>query len=489
MKEQQPYPSSSEEDLEPAEKPKILTSLSELSVLLPSTPAEKPWQDAYHNTYRLVSLMMYLIGVEEKHFHTFTPALTEEYQKYNSDSRARIIRNLCRVRTALEQNFGRIREAFLYDLKNLSTLPDYIPVQAVTELAQDGVSLQKSRPDIIQYIIAINREISNRITGIRTLFPDWIKWDYIQSLFLMPNGFRPEGVKAAGSFYNTNRSRYPYQCYMNWDSEGHGSMFYSDRKFVTALYERHEDQFEDMSLVTDAGDVLLADLNEFIRNHERILMVVDCENSDPIKLAAAMMNLPISQKEKIHRIVLFDSEYTSPIWNTLCNTGITKSYPTEHVVVGRLYEHKSLVDMTLAIETCRGVYQENVDSVILVSSDSDYWALIQALPDVDFLVMLEKMKSGKTITSALEGKGYCYCYIDDFCTGTAYAMKTQTIISLLQEQLDSIVDFNIREMLDDVVSASWLEISEKEKQNFYDKHLKAMRLKLENDGSARLLID
>jgi hypothetical protein len=43
--------------------------------------------------------------------------------------------------------------------------------------------------------------------------------------------------------------------------------------------------------------------------------------------------------------------------------------------------------MALAARTCQEVYKNGVDSVVLVSSDSDYWASIQTLSDIDFMVL------------------------------------------------------------------------------------------------------
>ena len=61
----------------------------------------------------------------------------------------------------------------------------------------------------------INRELSNRINTVQSLFPEWINWKYIRDLFLMPNGMKPEGVKQAGYEYNKNRNKYPFHCYIN----------------------------------------------------------------------------------------------------------------------------------------------------------------------------------------------------------------------------------------------------------------------------------
>ncbi len=129
-----------------------------------------------------------------------------------------------------------------------------------------------------------------------------------------------------------------------------------------------------------------------------------------------------------------------------------------------------------------------VDSVILVSSDSDYWALIQSLPGIHFLVLLEKAKSGLQIRNALESQGHRYCFIDDFCTGATYAIKTKTLLSEFQNRLDQIVNFNANTMMEEVFRSTWVQMSDKEKANFYDRHVKKMRLKIDADGQVRIVI-
>lgn len=50
---------------------------------------------------------------------------------------------------------------------------------------------------------------------------------------------------------------------------------------------------------------------------QKCLIVVDCENSDAVKLAAALSSLPTEQLGKISKVILFDSEYTTAQWKTL----------------------------------------------------------------------------------------------------------------------------------------------------------------------------
>ncbi len=439
-------------------------------------------------SYEVVSLMMYLTGVDRKNFSDHIPDLSKQYEKFDQNKNSRIIRNLCIVRTSLLTNFSGITRSLVYDMKSLSEMPEYIPSESVTGLEKEGIIIQSGKPDINNYIVKINTEISNRVNDVRPLFPEWVNWDYIRPLFLMPKGFKPENIKGISKSFNSNRTRYPFQVWLNWDYDNSGTLFVSDSKFISRLYKAHGDSFEDKSLITGTDKSLLVNLYDFINSHKKILIVVDCENSDPVKLAAALLSLDGSQTSSVEKIIYFDSANTTPAWETLCSTGITKQFESEHNVVSTLYEHKSQVDMELAIRVTKEVYTNSVDAVILVSSDSDYWTLIRNMPETDFLVMLEEMKSGRVIRDTLEKEGYQYCFIDDFCTARSYSIKTDTILNSLQKQIDETVNFNIREMLEDKAKISWLTLSKKEEDNLFDRYLKTMRLKIQEDGTVRIII-
>lgn len=75
------------------------------------------------------------------------------------DKNARIVRNLCLIRTAIEQNYSKIYRAFQYDLKNLHTLPEYIPQESIQQLSSDGVEIIRANYKPIQYIIDLNMAV------------------------------------------------------------------------------------------------------------------------------------------------------------------------------------------------------------------------------------------------------------------------------------------------------------------------------------------
>lgn len=395
----------------------------------------KAYTDYENSTYTVVSKVAYLIGVQKRIFENeYEPPKMEWYEKLHADKNARIVRNLCMIRTALELNFKAINNRMRFDMCNLHSLPEYVPQDSLNELLQDGITIVRSRALPAQYIVDINKHISNRINNCKSLFPLWLKWEYVRKLFLMPDGLNEKGIKAAAADYYANKNKYPYQVYINWSYMDSGNILYNDKKFVSLLYEANEDYFTDLSKVSDAGNLTKAGIYKFLDKSERVVVVVDCENSDPYKLYATLNNLnQEALLNKICKIILYDDIHTTSAWKILERF---TQIPIEHVLIERIKENKSLVDIRLTTGTCREYYQNNVDSFILVSSDSDYWGLISAMPEVRFFVMVESEKCSPTIKNALINAGISYCYIDDFCTGNSNDIKVATVLREVRQKLD-----------------------------------------------------
>ena len=55
--------------------------------------------------------------------------------------------------------------------------------------------------------------------------------------------------------------------------------------------------------------------------------------------------------------------------------------------------------------------------------------------------------------------------------------------------MDAALIVNINDMLDDVIHNTWVQMTPKEKQAFYDRYIKSMKISIEQDGALRLLID
>ena len=131
-------------------------------------------------------------------------------------------------------------------------------------------------------------------------------------------------------------------------------------------------------------------------------------------------------------------------------------------------------------------YKNNVDSFVLVSSDSDYWGLISSLPDARFLVMIEREKCGPDMKAALANSGIFYCYIDDFYSGNSEAIKNSALFNELYRYLDDALKLNVNDMLDAAISATRITMTTQEKRQFYDKHIRQMKLVIDPNGNVSI---
>jgi len=445
-------------------------------------------QIAYKDsTYELVSKVAFLIGVPKRIFENKHEApRLDVYEFLSKEKNARIIRNLCVIRTAIERNYRKINGIMRMEYRGLLSMPDVIPSDCMQQLNEDGITfIKKSSTKLCHHIIEINRLISDRINNCKNLFPIWINWQYIKELFVMPNGLTEAGTKVAADIYYANLSYYPYQVYMNWVPMDEGNVLYNDKKFATLLYQWHNDAFTEYSKVSDAGAFVKNNIYDFVDESEKTVVVVDCENSDPYKLCATLRNLDNEVMQKISRIILFDDVHTASAWRIL--EAFIK-IPVEHIMIERLKQNKSLVDIKLTARACQEHYQKQVDSFVIVSSDSDYWGLISSMPDARFLVMIEREKCGPDMKAALADTGIFYCYLDDFYSGNSEGIKLNALFKEMYRWIDNTVHLNVNDMLDAALRNTRIEMSPAERKQFYEKHIRNMTLVIDQNGNVTIAL-
>lgn len=437
------------------------------------------------STHDIVSKVGYLIGVPKYRFEDDRYRLRLDlYETLDKNKTARIVRNLCIVRASIERNFGRINDMMRKEFKSIFNMPDLVPQDALNQLEFDGVGLRlRANAKLGEYIIEINRLIRDRINNCKSIFPVWLNWDYVRDIFNMKNGLTEAGIKEAANVYFSHLECYPYGIYINWVPQQCGNILYNDKKFVTLMYQWHNDYFTDYSKVSDASSFVKSSVYEFIEDADQVVMAVDCENSDPYRLCATLKGLDADILSKIKKIMLFDDIHTVDAWRILeSHTKI----PVEHIMTERVMATKSLVDIEMTAMTCREHYRNLVDSFIIVSSDSDYWGLISTLPDAKFLVMIEREKCGPDMKAALANSGIFYCYLDDFYTGDGEDLKKNALFNELFRSLDKAINLNAKQMLNDALTATRIEMPVSEKKQFYAKYIKNMKLVIDDDGNVSL---
>lgn len=360
-----------------------------MNITLTSSSNEKKiYQDS---TYELVSKIAYLLGVPKRIFENeHEPPQISVYDAMQQQKSAQIIRNLSIVRSGILRNYRTINKKMHAEYKSIISMPEFVPTDCIQKLEEEGIHfIKKSSTKLYHHVIELNRVICDRINNCKPLFPIWLNWKYVQDLFVMPDGLTETGALNAVASFMRYLQDYPYQMYMNWIPCDAGNILYNDKKFATLLYQWHGDTFTEYNRVSDVSGYVKGSIHEYLSASEHTVIVVDCENSDPYKLCATLKGLDHKNIAKIAKINLFDDVHTASAWRILESF---TNIPVEHILIERVKQNKSLVDIMLTARACQEHYQNHVDSFIIVSSDSDYWGLISSLPEARFLVMVEREK-------------------------------------------------------------------------------------------------
>lgn len=435
--------------------------------------------------YDIISKVAYLLGVNKRIFENdHEPPKIEIYKKLELDKKARIIRNLCLLRNQLEHNFLKVCQGIQQEGRSILGMPEYMSIDAMQALSNDGIDIYSHLKEPTPYLANLNMNIKSRINNCRDLFPQWINWDYLSEIFIMQDGLSEEGQKKSAAFFYENMSFYPYGQYLNWPAQEEGNILLNDKKFVTLLYRWNNDEFQNLSFVSDVSDRTKANIYTFIENSEKCVFIVDCENSDPYSLCAAIRNLEPERLEKIEKIILFDDVHAASAWELL---GSYVKIPVEYIMIERLKDNKSLADVKVTARTCKEYYANNVDSFVLVSSDSDYWGLMEELPQAKFLVMVEHDKCSFALKETLMKNDIFYCYIDSFYAGGAEDIKNDAIQKELSRSIKASLELNLNSLMKEVLFRTRIQMTDVEVESFIKRKVKnQLEIEVADNGDVEL---
>lgn len=450
------------------------------------TPDQKEYLRKFSKDIALT--VGFLIGVKHEYLIRHIDN-EEEYtrlkEKLEKDEDCLAIRHLNNIRSNLILHFKQVSR----DLRNLGA--DYKPIDKMELFEEDfrylfkaGISVISGNRNINDYLKNINNEIVKRIDKVKKYFPDWVKFKNIRGLFIMPANIEEESKKF--QFY---QSAYPYQRYIFWNEpETTGYILSTDMSILEIAYHNNRESFQDYGKVTDASQATKNGIYDFLQRGRKIQIFVDGENADPYMLASTIEGLSDYDIDKIDKIVVYyDAKYSPKAWTLLRH--FVCDIEVETIPVERIAEEKSLVDHMLVAGVSKAVYRDNADSIILASSDSDFWSVINAVKDAKFMVMAEREKCGSSFKSILRENNIFYCYLDSFKT-----MEDNAFFKgVFRTELESIIAekiklINARELFVDALRQSRAEISRAEREIIYDRYIKGLALKVDSEGNIRIAV-
>jgi len=435
-------------------------------------------------TTSIVTTVSYMMGFDmdrlNLHFSEYNKELIEKIVK---NKPLTIIRHLSRLRTSLMQKYKKIDEELLFGLAGIENSL-YIDKNDIKQLRKLGIEVVRPNSRANKYIESINGLILSNIDACADEFPEWLNFDYIRDLFVVPKYKEEHTQRSEAVKYKSNLNNYPFQMYIHWKKpEDVGNMLLSDQRFLTIIYKMNGDVFDlDKSAYRDASSDTKSNIYSFISNSQKIIFAVDCENCDVFKLYGVLKNLDEEQLTKVDKIVLYDDIHTSDGWDWFQKY---VSIPIEHKEIERVAENKSLVDVVMTAGVVQAHYRDNVDAFILCSSDSDFWGVISTLDSANFLVLYEYSKTGKSIKEQLTLKSIYHCSIDDFYTGNAEEIKKSVLRACLERYIkdEELNGKNGYDIARDIYEKNYIEASDKEINKFFEKYVRSIRLKCDNEGN------
>ena len=430
------------------------------------------------DTKEVVTTIAYMIGVRMSALTVSYGECSELIEKLQADKDATTIRYLCKLRTVLMQKFKKTDDLMRYQLKNLHNI-EWYDKDNIKQLEKWGFTIIQANCRSEKYMQDLTRLINENIDKCSHLFYDWLNWEYIRDLFFVPKYNKNGVMKVEFNKYMANIEHYPFQMYIHWQPAEVGSIIYSDRKFLKIIYGQHNDSFTDYTKYRDADDETRNNIYNFIDSTEKTAIAVDCENSDPYKLYSVLKGLNQEELAKIEKITLYDDPNTTAGWDWLSKF---TQIPVEHIEIDRVTDRKSLVDVRMTASVVTDFYRDGITSFIIVSSDSDFWGLIESLPNAKFLVMYEYEKCGTAIKSALAQHDIYYCAIDDFCTAGTEELKRAVLFAELEKHLPSLIGENPLELTHKIYEATKVTATMKEMENFCNRYVKTLRLKVNSEG-------
>lgn len=430
----------------------------------------------------------YLLGVRQEFLERLDEKIkvNEICDDLSNNCSAIAIRTLNNIRSNIILNFKRVSRTI-----RISSI-DYQPIYKIDIFEDDFKALSKldinintGRQDLNEYLIIINDEIQKHIDNIKPLFPEWINFKHIKHMFNMPTS----NIKSESEKFQNNQNYYPFKRYFNWlQPEEKGNLLTTDVKILTEIYESNNDYFQDLSKVMDASDNVKNNINDFINNGNKIQIFVDGENCDPYRLASMFDSLKDYEIQKIEKVVVYyDDMYSSKAWLSLHL--FTYGVEVEAIGVDRIKEDKSLVDHRLVGGVSKAVYRDNVDSVILASSDSDFWSVIDTV-EANYLVLVESDKCGYDFKNVLREHNIFYCYLDRFMTPE----DDKFFNVMFKKELEKVIEKsfslgNAKELLHNALIQTRATVSPAQRDNLYNKVMKNLKLVIDKEGNYSISIE
>ncbi len=97
--------------------------------------------------------------------------------------------------------------------------------------------------------------------------------------------------------------------------------------------------------------------------------------------------------------------------------------------------------------------------------------------------MYEDEKVSQATKNILWENGYSYTCIDDFCTGNTEDFQKMCMVKTIAASLPDLSQLNANDILTKALTDTRLDYTKQDYNNYYQKYLKNIKVKIKDDGT------
>lgn len=354
-----------------------------------------------------------------------------------------------------------------------------------------------------EIFLSVNEELSKYIETIKNMFPNWIDSTYIKDLFIVKGlgGKQKDINKKLSAIFNNYFSHIhvrKMKVFINFENKISNSekYYFNDKLFLEALYTSYGKKFDYLPYVKK-DMYQKSKIETFLDGADNINVYVDCENVENDNVLSVIESVINSgMKQKINRIILVSDEQATNAWEYLKNYCESRlGLNIDFVLVERTANEKSLVDNEIELSILEDYYENKIKNFILVSSDSDYKAVLKKTKTKDvnifFCIERKEQKASNRYVEELVDVNASFCSIDDFNKEVCLDFWEYVFRKDFQEYIDKINSYLLENSSNAFVDMFFEEFKYNNiknntvLKNFINKQFKNLTLEYE-DGQLKI---
>lgn len=446
-------------------------------------------------SHKLCSIMGYLIGIPEQNFFDKEHSLLSRsvFEKLAAMRTFRTIRSLCRIRRYVMLNCQKFYRAFS---DNTAVILSIFPQDLQKEIRQESFNcnVYPQKRDVYEYLIQLNDELLRALDradrAFRDLFPSFVEPMHLRNLLLFPKGTNAKNVHNISLFFFQNRTKYPWQYYMNLSEDLPEYLILSgDDYLLENAYRLAGDEAKMLWCFRTPYKVPGAkeQLHKFLQpeGDYRFHFLIDGVSMTVEKILAVLRELTPAEYDRTEKIWLFCCRDTYQNWKLFFHEHIDKIHAVE--VETPVTGEEKREDISVNMSACLFGSPRST-AYLLMTQDEELFCSVSAdiVSSRHPMCVITGRHAPDSILNYVNGSiKHPYCLVEEFGVEKPVDIQSHAY-QVLQRKFPLVLRENLRRLLEVSIMEIPTQYSRQQIDEIYRQALENIRLCVDEDGTVRI---